>query len=51
VGTEDIGRALRRCGCTDVESLGLACRAGTGCGACRSELEEIIDAWIGRIAV
>jgi bacterioferritin-associated ferredoxin len=32
----------REHGCQDVESLGLACGAGDGCGTCRPELEELL---------
>ncbi|MBP7064481.1 nitrate reductase [Ferrovibrio sp.] len=31
-------------GCVDVEAVGVALRAGTNCGSCRSEIRRLIDA-------
>ncbi|MCU0888998.1 MAG: molybdopterin-dependent oxidoreductase [Rubritepida sp.] len=34
--------AIRGCGATDVEGVGLATRAGTGCGSCKPEIAALL---------
>jgi nitrite reductase (NADH) large subunit len=29
-------------GCASVEAVGAACRAGTGCGSCKSDIARIL---------
>jgi bacterioferritin-associated ferredoxin len=36
-------RAAIDAGATTMEEVGQACRAGTGCGACRIVIEEMLD--------
>lgn len=43
VGTEEIRRAVAE-GAATVEQLGACLGAGTNCGSCRPELQELIDA-------
>ncbi len=43
VGTKDIGAAVRS-GKSSVDAIGRALKAGTNCGSCRSEIQEIVDA-------
>ncbi|TNC74752.1 nitrate reductase [Rubellimicrobium roseum] len=43
VGVNDIAGAVRN-GAATVEAVGLATRAGTNCGSCRSEIRELIHA-------
>ncbi len=37
-------------GATTVEAVGRSCRAGTGCGACHEQIQEMIDASASDIA-
>src|SRR5262249_24103285 len=37
-----IGELARSNGLADLDALGRSCGAGTGCGTCRPELEEIL---------
>jgi assimilatory nitrate reductase catalytic subunit len=34
--------AIRGCGAADVEGVGLATRAGTGCGSCKPEIAALL---------
>ncbi|MGF1623878.1 MAG: molybdopterin-dependent oxidoreductase [Alphaproteobacteria bacterium] len=43
VGLNRIVDAVVRAGCTTVDAVGAACRAGTNCGSCRAEVQRIID--------
>ena len=43
VGVNDIVAAVKAGGCTTVDAVGAAVRAGTNCGSCRAEISRIID--------
>ena len=43
VGLNTIVGTVTRGGCTTVAQVGAACRAGTNCGSCRSEIQRIIN--------
>ena len=43
VGVKQIAAAVAG-GCVTVDAIGRALQAGTNCGSCRSEIQEIIDA-------
>ena len=43
VGAKQIAAAVAA-GCVTVDAIGRALQAGTNCGSCRSEIQEIIDA-------
>ena len=43
VGAKDIESAVRA-GCGSVDAIGRALNAGTNCGSCRSEIQEIVNA-------
>ncbi len=43
VGEKQIAGAVASGGCTDVEEIGKALRAGTNCGSCRPEIKKIIQ--------
>ncbi|MCA0021210.1 bacterioferritin-associated ferredoxin, partial [Mesorhizobium sp. B264B1A] len=43
VGIKQITAAVAS-GCTNVEAIGAALKAGTNCGSCRSEIRAIIQA-------
>ena len=42
VGAKDIEAAVRA-GCGSVEAVGRRLKAGTNCGSCRSEIQEIVN--------
>jgi assimilatory nitrate reductase catalytic subunit len=42
VGANDIARAVVNENCRTVEAVGVAVRAGSNCGSCRSEIQRII---------
>src|SRR5262245_47978520 len=42
LSSQRIGELARAEALADVESIGRACGAGTGCGTCRPELEELL---------
>jgi assimilatory nitrate reductase catalytic subunit len=42
VGRNDIGEAITAGGCTSVDAVGQALKAGTNCGSCRSEIGRMI---------
>lgn len=44
VGINTIAAAVGQQGCTTIEAVGAATRAGTNCGSCRAEIRGIIDA-------
>lgn len=44
VGVNQITRAIADGGCTTVDDIGRALRAGTNCGSCRTEIRKLIDA-------
>lgn len=44
VGINTITDAVTRQGCSTVEAVGTATRAGTNCGSCRAEIRGILDA-------
>ena len=46
VGVNQLASAVVA-GCSSVEAIGAALRAGTNCGSCRSEIRSIVDA--GRV--
>ncbi len=50
VGVNAIISAVSTGGCTSVEKVGTALRAGTNCGSCRSEIQGLISAHTPRVA-
>ncbi len=42
VGVNDIVGAIAHGGCTSVEAVGVALKAGTNCGSCRSEIGRLV---------
>ena len=42
VTEEEIVKAIKN-GATTVEAVGEATKAGTGCGSCKSKIQELID--------
>ena len=43
VGLNQIAAAIATGGCTTVDAVGSALKAGTNCGSCRSEIKRILD--------
>ena len=43
VSTEEIENAIREKGLKTVEEVGEATNAGTGCGGCQEQIQEILD--------
>ena len=43
VSREEIEHAIREKGLTTVEGVGEATNAGTGCGGCQEQIQEILD--------
>ncbi len=50
VGRGNLERAMAE-GCTKLEALCRRTRGGTGCGSCRPELQQLLEAWRDRTAV
>ena len=43
VSSEEIENAIREKGLKTVEEVGEATNAGTGCGGCQEQIQEILD--------
>ncbi len=43
VGAQEIGRAIARRAFATIDSIGQATRAGTGCGSCRPEIQQLLN--------
>ena len=43
VGREEIENAIREKGLKTVEEVGEVTNAGTGCGGCQEQIQEILD--------
>ena len=43
VSREEIENAIREKGLKTVEEVGEATNAGTGCGGCQAQIQEILD--------
>ena len=43
VSREEIENAIREKGLKTVEAVGEATNAGTGCGGCQEQIQEILD--------
>ena len=43
VSREEIENAIRETGLKTVEEVGEATNAGTGCGVCQEQIQEILD--------